>query len=315
MPNGFSKKWVCRRSEREMDNHVLVAFAFTLIAGLSTGIGSALAFLADRTNTKFLAASLGFSAGVMIYVSFVELLAKAVADLGRELDSVAKGNWAGIMAFFGGMALIAIIDKLVPEVENPHEAHRIEEMHPDRANDAEAVRRDAENLARQAGREHASGEGVVFVNRQQLMRTGTLTALVIGIHNFPEGLATFMSTLNDPGIGFSIMVAIAIHNSPEGIAVSVPLFYATGNRRKAFTWSFLSGLTEPLGALVGYLVLRPFLSVTLEALVLAGVAGIMVFISLDELLPSAERYGEHHLSIYGAVGGMFMMAMSLLLLT
>ncbi len=297
-----------------MDKNVLVAFAFTLIAGLSTGIGSALALLANRTNTKFLAASLGFSAGVMIYVSFAELLAKAIADLGKDMGSAAKGNWAGTMAFFAGMALIAIIDKLVPEVENPHEAHRIEEMHPLRAESETRIRQDAENLARQAGREHASGEGVVFANQQHLMRMGTVTALVIGIHNFPEGLATFMSTLNDTGIGFSIMVAIAIHNIPEGIAVSVPLFYATGNRRKAFTWSFLSGLTEPLGAMVGYLVLRPFLSLTLEALVMAGVAGIMVFISLDELLPAAERYGEHHLSIYGAVGGMLLMALSLLLL-
>ncbi len=298
-----------------MDQNVLLAFAFTLIAGLSTGIGSALAFLANRTNTKFLAASLGFSAGVMIYVSFVELLAKAVTDLGTALGSAAKGNWAGTMAFFAGMALIAIIDKLVPEVENPHEARRVEEMRGELVEADAEVRQEAERLASQAGREHASGEGVVFANQQHLMRMGTMTALVIGIHNFPEGLATFMSTLDNPNIGFSIMVAIAIHNIPEGIAVSVPLFYATGNRRKAFTWSFLSGLTEPLGAAVGYLVLRPFLSTTLEALVLAGVSGIMVFISLDELLPSAERYGEHHLSIYGAVGGMLLMALSLLMLT
>ncbi len=289
-----------------MDNDVLIAFAFTLMAGLSTGIGSALAFFADRTNTRFLAASLGFSAGVMIYVSFVELLAGALRDLAEATGDPARGNWLGVGAFFAGMVLIGIIDKLVPEVENPHEVKRVEEM---RADEAAAASARAEARAEASGR-HRPGRG----NTRQLMRMGTMTALVIGIHNFPEGLATFMSTLEDTSIGLSIAVAIAIHNIPEGIAVSVPIYYATGDKVKAFKWSFLSGLTEPLGALVGYLVLRTFMTPTLSAMVLAGVAGIMVFISLDELLPSAEKYGEHHLSIYGAVAGMAVMAVSLLLL-
>ncbi len=272
-----------------MDDSVVIAFAFTLLAGLSTGIGSALAFFADRTNTRFLAGSLGFSAGVMLYVSFVELLAGATRGLTESMGSVSAGTWAATGAFFGGMAFIAIIDKFVPEVENPHEVKKIEEM---------SVSPNAEE----------SGDA------RHLMRMGTMTALVIGIHNFPEGLATFISTIQDTGIGFSIAIAIAIHNIPEGIAVSVPIFYATGDRRKAFFWSFLSGLTEPLGALIGYLVLSPFMTPTVSGLVLAGVAGIMVFISLDELLPAAEKYGEHHLSIYGAVAGMMVMAASLLLL-
>ena len=281
-----------------MDDNVLLAFLFTMLAGLSTGIGSALAFFADRTNTRFLAASLGFSAGVMIYVSFVELLANATNDLIAAMDSASSGRWIATVSFFIGMGFIAIIDKLVPEVENPHEVKKIEEMREG----------DPEGQNPECPAPGASG------NTRHLMRMGTMTALVIGIHNFPEGLATFMSTLNDAGIGFSIAIAIAIHNIPEGIAVSVPIFYATGNRKKAFTWSFLSGLTEPLGALVGYLVLRPFMTPTLSGVILAGVAGIMVFISLDELLPSAEKYGEHHLSIYGAVCGMMVMAASLLLL-
>ena len=284
-----------------MDNNVLTAFLFTLLAGLSTGIGSAIAFFANRTNTRFLAGSLGFSAGVMIYVSFVELLAGARTDLVAALGSVSSGEWAAAGSFFGGMAFIAIIDKLVPEVENPHEVKKVEEMRPVD---------DANNLFASTETNQRPGGG----NTRHLMRMGTMTALVIGIHNFPEGLATFMSTLEDTGIGLSIAIAIAIHNIPEGIAVSVPIFYATGNRKKAFLWSFLSGLTEPLGALVGYLVLMNFMTPTLQGVVLAAVAGIMVFISLDELLPSAEKYGEHHLSIYGAVAGMMVMAASLLLL-
>ncbi len=267
-----------------MDSNALTAFAFTLLAGLSTGIGSAIAFFANRTNTRFLAGSLGFSAGVMIYVSFVELFESARRGLADALGDASRGDGLTALSFFGGMAFIAVIDKLVPDVENPHEVKRVEDMQP-------------------GGRDS-----------RHLMRMGTMTALVIGIHNFPEGMATFVSTLQDAGVGLSIAVAIAIHNIPEGIAVSVPIFYATGDRKKAFAWSFLSGLTEPLGALAGYLVLMRFMTPTLQGVVLAAVAGIMVFISLDELLPSAEKYGEHHLSIYGAVAGMAVMAASLLAL-
>ncbi len=270
-----------------MENNILFAFLLTLLAGLSTGIGSAVAFFADKTNTRFLAGSLGFSAGVMIYVSFVELLASATQDLSEAMESAATGRLAATAAFFGGMALIAVIDTLVPEADNPHEVKGVEDM--------------------RAGRPPAA--------TGRLLRTAVLTAAVVAIHNFPEGLATFVTALNNAELGLSIAVAIAIHNIPEGIAVSVPVFYATGDRRKAFLWSFLSGLTEPLGALAGYLVLRPFMTPAVAGATLAAVAGIMVFISLDELLPSAEKYGEHHLSIYGAVGGMALMAASLLALS
>ena len=286
-----------------MDDQVLIAFAFTLLAGLSTGIGSALAFFADRTNTRFLAASLGFSAGVMIYVSFVELFAGATRDLVKSMGSESSGQWAATGAFFAGMAMIALIDKLVPEVENPHEVKKIEEMHPEREPEASP----AFDYGSESKPRRAAG------STRHLMRMGTMTALVIGIHNFPEGLATFMSTIQDTGIGFSIAIAIAIHNIPEGIAVAVPIYYATGDRKKAFTHSFLSGLAEPLGALVGYLVLMPFFSPAVFGVLFASVAGIMVFISIDELLPTAEEYGEHHLCIYGMVAGMAVMAVSLLL--
>ncbi|HAS87955.1 MAG TPA: zinc transporter ZupT [Desulfovibrio sp.] len=278
--------------------NVLFAFGLTAFAGLSTGIGSALAFFAKRTNPKFLSLSLGFSAGVMIYVSFMEIMVKAKDALQADMGEVA-GTWAAVIAFFGGIALIALIDKLVPSYENPHEMHRIEEM-------------SAESLAQAGtgGQENGleSEEG-----KRKLFRMGTMAALAIGIHNFPEGLATFTAALSDPSLGIAIAVAIAIHNIPEGIAVSVPIYYATGDKKKAFIYSFLSGLAEPIGALVGYLLLMPFMSETVFGVIFAGVAGIMVFISLDELLPAAEEYGEHHLSIYGLVSGMAVMALSLLL--
>jgi len=266
-------------------NVILYAFGLTLFAGLSTGIGSALAFFARHTNTKLLSMALGFSAGVMIYVSFVELFAEANNSLTKELGET-KGSWVTVAAFFGGMLLIGLVDKFVPSVENPHEIHKIEEM---------------QNAPRDR-------------SKQKLYRLGILSALAIGIHNFPEGLATFAAALKDISIGIPIALAIAIHNIPEGIAVSIPIFYATGNRKKAFGYSFLSGLAEPLGALIGYLLLFSFFNDTVFGILFAMVAGIMVFISLDELLPTAGEYGEHHLSIYGLVAGMVVMAVSLLLL-
>ena len=264
--------------------NLLFAFGLTLFAGLSTGIGSVIALLARRTNIRFLSVSLGFSAGVMIYVSFVEILTKARETLVDDMGHI-PGNWVTAAAFFGGMLFIALIDKLIPAAENPHEMKRIEEM----------------NINKTAPDKH------------RLKRLGIFTALAIAIHNFPEGLATFTVALTDPGLGIVIAVAIAIHNIPEGIAVSVPIYYATGSRKKAFFYSFLSGLAEPLGAVVGYLILMPFMNDMVFGVLFAAVAGIMVFISVDELLPAAEEYGEHHYSIYGLVGGMAVMAVSLLL--
>jgi ZIP family zinc transporter len=269
----------------EFDTHsVMVAFGLTLFAGLATGIGSALAFFAKRTNTKVLSVALGFSAGVMLYVSFIVIFAKAKDSL-VGVYGVRQGYWFTTLAFFGGILIIALIDKLVPSFENPHEAHRTEEMDDPKQAD----------------------------KSKNLYRMGLFTALAIAIHNFPEGLATFASALKDPTLGVAIAVAIAIHNIPEGIAVSIPIYYATGSRKKAFFYSFLSGLSEPVGALVGFLILRSYFNDAIFGILFAGVAGIMVFISLDELLPTAQEYGEHHLSIYGLVAGMAVMAVSLLL--
>lgn len=264
-------------------NNILLAFAFTLFAGLSTGIGSAIAFFARSTNTRFLSISLGFSAGVMIYVSLIEIFSKAKESLVLSLGET-QGYWATVIAFFGGMFVIAIIDRLVPEVENPHEVRLIE-----------------------------STLGPEAHKKKKLLRMGLFSALAIAIHNFPEGLATFTATLKDPTLGVAIAVAIAVHNIPEGIAVSVPVYYATGDKRKAFRLSFLSGLAEPAGALIGFLILMPFFNDVIFGVLFASVAGIMVFISVDELLPAAREYGKAHLSIYGLIAGMIIMAVSLLL--
>lgn len=271
-------------------NNVLFAFLMTLIAGLSTGIGSAIAFFAKRTNTKFLSVSLGFSAGVMIYVSMVEIFAEANTTLIAAYGSEKTGTIATVLGFFGGMLLIALIDRLLPDEKNPHEVRAPEEL--------------PEHCATAKRSQKPSGK---------LMRTGLFTALAIAIHNFPEGLATFISALQSPEVAVPIVVAIAIHNIPEGIAVSVPIYYATGDKKKAFWLSFASGLSEPLGGLVGYFILMPFMTDMLYGIIFAAVAGIMVFISLDELLPSAREYGEGHLAIYGLVAGMAVMAVSLIL--
>lgn len=261
-------------------NNLLFAFGITLFAGLSTGIGSLLALKTKKTNEKFLSATLGFSAGVMIYVSVIELFPEARASL-ESLFGSSKGFTYTTIAFFAGIAIIAIIDRLVPSGENPHEMHGVEDM------------------------EEAD-------KKSRLYRMGLFSALAIAIHNFPEGLATFIGALEDPTLGISIGIAIAIHNIPEGIAVSVPIYFATGDKKKAFFYSFVSGLSEPLGAIVGYFLLKQFISDAMFGIVFALVAGIMVYISLDELLPTAEKYGEHHIAINGLIAGMAVMAISLL---
>ncbi|MDR0544726.1 MAG: zinc transporter ZupT [Odoribacteraceae bacterium] len=270
----------------EFSTHaILVAFGLTLFAGLSTGIGSAIAFLSRQTNRRFLSLALGFSAGVMIYISFVEIFPDARETLEHAFDE-RTATLIATLAFFAGMALIAIIDKLIPSGKNPHEVKSVESMNAPAARD------------------------------EKLTRLGLFSALAIAIHNFPEGLATFVSGLSDPAIAYPIAIAIALHNIPEGIAVSVPVYFATGNRRKAFVYSFLSGLAEPVGAIVGFFLIASVVGVSpmVIGVLFSLVAGIMVFISLDELLPTAKEYGAHHLSIYGLVAGMALMAFSLLLL-
>lgn len=261
-----------------LSTNFLIALSFTIIAGLATGIGSIIGLLSKKDNTKFLSISLGFSAGVMIYVSMIEIFPKANESLSMQFGEKG-GTIATTLAFFIGIFIIAIIDKLIPSEMNPHEIHGSKQN----------------------------------TDRNKLMKMGVMTATALAIHNFPEGLATFVSALENPNLAIPIVIAIAIHNIPEGLAVSVPIYQATGSRKKAFQYSFLSGLAEPIGALVGWFILMPFMSPTLYGMIFAAVSGIMVFISLDELLPAAQEFGEHHLSIYGLISGMATMAISLLL--
>jgi len=267
-----------------MEGNVLFAFGLTLFAGLATGIGSAMAFFTKTTNTRFLSTALGFSAGVMIYVSFTEILGKSL-DLLRESYGMTTGSWYAVLSFFGGIMIIAIIDSLVPTFENPHEIRRVEDI----------------RIQDQDGQ------------KKSLLRMGTFMAMAIAMHNFPEGLATFAAGMADPKLAIPIAVAIAIHNIPEGIAVSVPVYYATGNKKRAFLLSFASGLAEPIGGLLGWLFLATVFNGSIIGVLFGGVAGIMVFISVDELLPTAREYGHHHHAIYGLVAGMAVMAVSLLL--
>jgi ZIP family zinc transporter len=293
-------------------NNVWFALGLTVFAGMATGIGSMLAFFAKRTNYRFLSVATGFSAGVMLYVSFVEIFVKGTDSLVESYGD-PLGHWINVLSFFGGMALIGIIDALIPHAENPHEIHSEAESAP--LHDPNAPLPDPE---------HQHDDCIPSAHRhhnKKLMRMGLFTALAIAIHNFPEGLATFLAALEDPTLGIPIAIAIALHNIPEGISVSVPIFYATGDRKKAFIYSFLSGLAEPIGAIIAYIGLRIFLGdeggvipPQVMGILFGGVAGIMVYISVDELLPTSRAYGKGHDSLFGLVAGMAVMALSLLLM-
>ncbi|MBQ7974208.1 MAG: zinc transporter ZupT [Clostridia bacterium] len=256
-----------------MNNIELYAFLLTLGAGLATALGSIIALFAKQTNTKLLASSLGLSAGVMIYVSMVELYPKAIEYLCNSYG-YAPGNAAAACSFFMGIIIIGLIDYLIPTAEGD------------------------------IGQKQDAGG---------LKKMGIITALAIAVHNFPEGLVTFTSSFKDARMGILISAAIAIHNIPEGISASLPIFYATGSRKKAFWTSFFSGLTEPLGAIVGYLIMRPYLTDSLMGILFGIVAGIMMFISIEELLPMAREYEKSKITILSVIAGMLIMAVSLIM--
>ena len=277
-------------------NGVLSALLLTLIAGAATGIGGALVLFKKKLSSNFLAGALGLSAGVMIFISLAELFPESQAEI-MALGSMKHGETFVLLAFFAGMGIITLIDFLIPEYENPHEASGL-------SLDARTA---AVGVLEQTGNEKA------------LHRLGLMSALAIAIHNFPEGIATFIGALNDPQMGAGITFAIAIHNIPEGIAVAIPIYYATKSKGKALLYATLSGFSEIIGALLCLGVTAVF-GVELTGggpvfpLILAAVAGIMIYISLDELLPTAEKYGKHHIAIAGVVAGMAIMGVSLLVL-
>ncbi|CAB4550395.1 MAG: zinc transporter ZupT [Actinobacteria bacterium] len=273
-----------------MDSALLLAFAVTLGAGLATGIGSTIAFFAKTTNKGFFAISMGFSAGVMIYLSFVEILPKATGYLAEYFPEVQAAALAAA-ALVAGLIVMALIDALVPSGANPHENTQVELLDESRATAPEIEKQN-----------------------QALLRMGLFVALAIAIHNFPEGLATFLLVLDDPEIGIALAIAVAMHNIPEGIAVSVPVYYATKSKLKAFRLSFLSGLAEPAGAVIGYLILAQFLNHLVLGVIFAMVAGVMIFLAIDTLLPTARNSARGHLTVYGVIAGMAVMASSLILL-
>ena len=266
-------------------NGILSALILTLIAGSATGIGGALVLFKKNLSSKFLAGALGLSAGVMIFISLAEMFPEAQDMIAAT--GMTHGEALVLVAFFVGMGLITLIDFLIPEYENPHEASGLS--------------------LDQGGNEKA------------LHRLGIMSALAIAVHNFPEGIATFIGALNDAEMGIGITFAISIHNIPEGIAVAIPIYYATKSKGKALLYATLSGFSEVIGALLCIAVTSIF-GLELSGggatfpLVMAAVAGIMIYISLDELLPTAEKYGKHHIAIAGVVGGMALMGISLLIM-
>jgi ZIP family zinc transporter len=282
-----------------MTSSIGFALLLSALAGLSTTIGSLLALFVREPGSRLMTLTLGFSGGVMILVSFVELLPGGIDALG-----FASAN----LAFFGGMMAMFLIDALIPhdymaehhhtEVENSQNAPLRQPFDP--------------STSLRAGSAQDKAQDVAL--RSRLLKAGLFVALGLGIHNFPEGMATFATSLSDPQMGIAIAIAIAFHNIPEGLAVSAPVYAATGSRGKAFWWSFLSGVAEPVGALLAAAVLMPFLNDAVLGGLLSVVAGIMVFISIDELLPVSRAYGEEHLSIVGIVAGMVVMATSLWML-
>ena len=274
---------------------LISALVLTLIAGSATGIGGALVLFKKKISSNFLAGALGLSAGVMIFISLAELFPEAqamISDIG-----LSHGEAFVLIAFFVGMGIITLIDFTIPEYENPHEASGLSL---------------SDRTAAVGVLEHTG-------NEKALHRLGLLSALAIAVHNFPEGIATFIGALNDPEMGAGITFAIAIHNIPEGIAVAIPIYYATKSKGKALLYATLSGLSEVVGAAL-CLAITAIFGIELTGgspafpLVLSAVAGIMIYISLDELLPTAEKYGKHHIAIAGVVGGMALMGISLLIM-
>ena len=260
-------------------DNLQVAFALTLAAGLATTIGSLMVLFSRRPNPRLLAFGLAFAGGAMVYVSLSEILNKSIASFALA-HGERQGFTFGTLAFLAGVLLIVAIDHLIP---NPHES--LDKQDP-------LFRGD---------------------NRSYIRRVGLLTAVAITAHNFPEGLATFFATLESPSVGMPLAFAIAIHNIPEGIAIAVPVYFATHSKFNAFGASLLSGLAEPVGAAIGYFALSGVLSHTTFGIVFGMIAGVMVFLALDELLPAAKRYAKGHETVYGLVAGMATLAISLVL--
>ncbi len=274
-----------------MNDYALNALFLTFIAGSATAFGAVLTFFVKRNDYRVLALGMSFSAGVMIYLSFMDILPMAITDMSCG-DSVTKlGHFFAIVMFFIGVFSAGVIDYFVPEHLHTKEI------------DTECTDDKLCNL-------HICQENraVASVKRKRY-RAAILTAIALGIHNFPEGFSVFVTTYEDIAVGIGVALAISLHNIPEGVSVALPIYSATGNKWKAFFVATLSGMTEPLGAFVAYIALAPYISPMLTGGTLALTAGLMVYIALDELLPMAREYGEEHYGIVGVFCGMLMMSM------
>lgn len=280
-----------------MDGNVFISFLLTLFVGLTMGFGSLFSFLIKEGNKKFLSLALSFSAGIMIYLSFMEILPEGMHLLEENIPGTS-GKIVVLVSFFGGMIFIAFLEKIVHSMGGHHHPH-IEGDH-------------------QHSHSHSHGEVADHrkedhLNKKHLEKLAIMTAISIGIHNLPEGLAIFTAGLKDITIAIPLGVAVILHNIPLSIAISVPIYYSTKSKKKTFIYSTLVGLCQPLGAVIGYALFSSFFSDMLFGVLFSIIAGIMVFISLDELLPASQQYEDHHFSVYGTILGMMVMAVSLML--
>jgi len=268
-------------------NDVLFAFMLTLIAGLATGAGGLVVLFTNVTNKKFLSICLSFSAGVMLYIAFAEIFKESFETLEYAFGD-AKGLLIVTLSFFAGILLMAVVDKYIPHDDEIDELLEANKQH-DKSLDSE---------------------------KNSLKRVGISSTIAVAIHNLPEGLITFLAALHDPAMGIGIALAIIVHNIPEGVAIAAPIYHATGSKAKAFWVSVGAGLTEPLGALLAWLLFRNIFEEMEGAfgISFAAISGIMVFVAIHQLLPAAHRYGKHHLVMKWLFAGMAVMALSIVAL-
>lgn len=263
-----------------MTREVLLSLGLTTIVGLTMGLGGILAFFINEKNKKFFSLSLSFAAGIMIYAAFMAILPEGIHHLEEYMGE--NGKFVALLGFFGGMVFIAIMEKWVHK-HGGHHGHSHGENHT-----------------------HENEE-----NGEHLSNLGIMSAVAIAIHNLPEGLTIFTTGINDISLALPIAFAVILHNIPLGIAISVPIYYSTGDKKKAFLYTFIVGLFQPIGAILGYLLFANLSTELFFGLLFTVVSGIMIFVSLDELLPSSQRDNDHHISVYGAIAGMLVMALSL----
>ena len=263
----------------ELPQNFGIAMTMTLLAGLTTAVGAGIAFVVKKDNLKALSVGLGFSAGVMIFLSFTDIIPEAGAMLSAHFPQIHE--WLVMLGFVLGVGIAMLIDYFLPDHIDPDELLNPEEP---------------------------------GLHRRQIKRAGLFTAIAICVHNFPEGMATFLTATQNLTLGLSVAVAIAIHNIPEGIAVALPIYHVTGKKRYAMLYAALSGITEPIGALIGMLLFGLFLPQIMVGMLVAAVAGIMIYLSFDTLLPLAREYGNWHLAMVGIFAGMLFIWVSLILI-